>query len=535
MKIKTLCAHIDCSRNAVMKKENLKQFLEILSKMGYNAVMLYTEDTYEIPEYPFFGYMRGRYTAEDLKEIDDFAASLGMELIPCIQLLGHLEQALKWDFLPKENTDIILPDDPKTYEFVDRAFAALSGCIRSRKIHVGLDEAFGLGSGTLLRKNGYESPISIIKRHLSKILPIAEKYGYTMLAWSDMFFRDWNDGGYWIEKKTVPKDVVESVPKKVIPVYWDYYSLDYNRYDAMLSNHKQLTDELWFAGAAWGWRGMIPYNNFTINTMTASLDACETNGCENIMVCIWGDDGNECSRYSHLPSLYFIAKYASGEKDMKKIKAGFEEMFGISFDDYMKIDEPNRPGNPNFGYCDMNSSRYMLYSDYFNGFRDVMAKEEEAADYAVYSKELSAIAEKLPPLFAPAFRSAAALCDVLSVKYALGIKTRKAYQSGDKSELLRLAKEDYAALLTLIPEYHRIFKAQWDKENRPSGFDLQDLRLGGLIQRTRSCMERLIDYAEGRLDKIDELELELLPMLTPSWGKWRSGKYLFTPNVFEGT
>ena len=76
MNIKTLCAHIDCSRNAVMKKESLKEFLKILSKMGYNAVMLYTEDTYEIPEYPFFGYMRGRYTADDLREIDDFAAEL---------------------------------------------------------------------------------------------------------------------------------------------------------------------------------------------------------------------------------------------------------------------------------------------------------------------------------------------------------------------------------------------------------------------------------------------------------------------------
>ena len=534
MEIKTLCAQIDCSRNAVMKKDSLKAFLKILSEMGYNAVMLYTEDTYEIPEYPFFGYMRGRYTADDLKEIDEYAASLGMELIPCIQLLGHLEQALKWDFLPKENNDIVLPDDERTYEFIDCALKALSGCIRSRRIHIGLDEAFGLGSGALLRKNGYESPIAIIKRHLSKILPIAEKYGYTLLAWSDMFFRDWNGGNYWIEKKTVPKEVINSVPEGVIPVHWDYYSLDYNRYDAMLSNHKQITRELWFAGAAWGWRGMIPYNNYTINTMSAALDACEHNGCENIIICMWGDDGNECSRYSHLPSLYYIARYARGEKDMERIKAGFEEMFGIPFDDYMKIDEPNRPGNPNFGYCDMNPSRYMLYSDYFNGFRDVLAKEEEALFFAPCADELAGIAEKLNPLFAPAFRSAAALCRVLSFKYALGLKTRKAYKAGDKEELLRLANEDYTYLLTLIPEYHKAFKEQWDKENRPSGFDLQDIRLGGLIQRTKSCRERLIDYAEGRLDRIDELEVELLEMLTPSYGKWRSGKYLFTPNVFEG-
>ncbi len=534
MKAKILCAHIDCSRNAVMKKESLKEFLTILSKMGYNAVMLYTEDTYEIPEYPFFGYMRGRYTADDLREIDEFAASLGMELIPCIQVLGHLEQALKWDFLPKENVDVLLAGAEECYEFIDRAFAALSSCIRSRKIHVGLDEAFGIGFGESYRRNGYEPPIGIIKRHMLRVKEIADKYGYKILAWSDMFFCDWNSGRYWIEKKTIPEDVVAAVPENVVPVYWDYYSLDYNRYDAMLSNHKQLTDELWFAGGIWGWRGMIPYNTFTINTMKAALDACDKNGCENIMMCMWGDDGNECSRYSHLPSLYFIAKYANGERDMDRIKAGFEEMFGISFDEYNTIEEPNRPGSSDFGKQDMNPSRYMLYSDYFNGFKDCFVKEEDSEAFANIADRLDATASKLPDTLARPFLSASKLCRVLVHKYALGLKTRVAYQNGDKQSLARLIKEDYEPLLTLIPEYHEAFRNQWDAENRPSGFDLQDIRLGGLIQRTKSCMKRLCDYVEGRLDVIDELEEKLLARDDIFKGKWRSGAYLFTPNVFSG-
>lgn len=534
MKIKTLCAHIDCSRNAVMKKEALKDFLPILAKMGYNAVMLYTEDTYEIPEYPFFGYMRGKYTMEDLREIDEYAESFGIELIPCIQVLGHLEQALKWDFLPKENIDVLLCGDEECYKFIDRAFAALSSCIKSRKIHVGLDEAFGIGFGESYRKNGFEPPIGIIKRHMERVKEIADKYGYKMLAWSDMFFRDWNGGAYWIEKKNIPAEVISSVPENVIPVYWDYYSLDYNRYDAMLSNHKQLTDELWFAGGIWGWRGMIPYNTFTINTMRTALDACEKNGCENIMMCMWGDDGNECSRYSHLPSLYFIAKYAHGERDMEKIKAGFEEMFGISFDDYNAIEDPNRPGSDEFGYQDLNPSKYMLYSDYFNGFRDCFVKEEDSAKYAEYAEKLEAVAKRLPKALSLPFISAAKLCRVLVHKYALGLKTRKAYQQGDKEEILRLVKEDYEPLLTLIPEYFEALREQWDAENRPSGFDLQDLRIGGLIQRTRSCTKRLLDYAKGDVPSIAELDEPLLQRDDIFKGKWRSGAYLFTPNVFSG-
>ena len=526
---------IDCSRNAVMTVDSLKKFLPLLSKMGYNAVMLYTEDTYEIKEYPFFGYMRGRYSREELREIDALAASVGIEMIPCIQVLGHLEMALKWDFLPRDSRDILLPDDERSYEFIDRAFAAMSECFSSRRIHVGLDEAFGLGCGEMLKKNGYESSVSILKRHTARVCEIAKKYGYTVLAWSDMFFREWNKDQYWIPKVTVPKEVVSSVPKELIPVYWDYYSMDYDRYDAMLFNHKQLTDEGWFAGGIWGWRGMVPYNNYTVNTMTPALDACENNGTENIIMCMWGDDGNECSRYSQLTALYYVAKYAHGVKDIGEIKRGFEELIGIPYDTFNVIDELNRPDNKDFGKCDMNPSRYMFYSDCFNGFRDCFATEVGEREYDDIAARLYDIAEKYPE-WRYLFTTHARFAELLSKKYALGIKTRRAYRSGDKKELLRLVRECYTPLLTLIPEYLESFRESWDRENKPFGFDLQDIRIGGLIQRIKSCRARLIDYTEGKISCIPELEDEILSgdNINIRYGKWRSGAYLFTPGVFQG-
>ena len=59
---KTLAVMIDCSRNGVMKPEKVKEFALLIKNMGYNALMLYTEDTYEVENEPYFGYMRGRYT-----------------------------------------------------------------------------------------------------------------------------------------------------------------------------------------------------------------------------------------------------------------------------------------------------------------------------------------------------------------------------------------------------------------------------------------------------------------------------------------
>ena len=87
---------LDCSRNAVMKPEKVKEFAKLIAGMGYNMLQLYTEDTYEIKDEPFFGYMRGRYSQEELKDIDTYCQSIGVELVPCIQVLAHLNQITQW-------------------------------------------------------------------------------------------------------------------------------------------------------------------------------------------------------------------------------------------------------------------------------------------------------------------------------------------------------------------------------------------------------------------------------------------------------
>ena len=87
---------IDCSRNAVMNTSAVKRWIDVTAGMGYNTLMLYTEDTYEVNNQPYFGYMRGRYSQAELRELDDYAAQKGMELIPCIQTLAHLNAIFRW-------------------------------------------------------------------------------------------------------------------------------------------------------------------------------------------------------------------------------------------------------------------------------------------------------------------------------------------------------------------------------------------------------------------------------------------------------
>lgn len=507
-KFDTFGVMIDMSRNAVMSMDGLKRFLILLKKMGYNLVMLYTEDTYEVDDEPYFGYMRGRYSKAEMKEIDAFAEDLGMTVIPCIQTLAHLNGIFRWGKFPKDCDDILLTDDSRTYEFIEHMFSTLSECFRSRKIHIGMDEAHMLGRGKHLDIHGYETVNDIMKRHLEKVCEIAGKYDYEVMLWSDMYFRPWNGGKYVIPKCEMPKEIIDALPESVIPVYWDYYQTDEQIYSDMMDNHQQLSKKTWFAGGAWSWYGMIPYNRFTLKSMIPAIEACKKHKIRNVFMTMWGDDGAECSHFSQLPSLYYLAQYAKGITDEEKIKDGFKRLVGIDFDEFMNIDCPNdvipyegKPCNP---------SKYMLYSDYFNDFLDYTIKEGAGEKYVEYAKQLHATAKKSRK-YGYVFDTAAKLCDVLAIKYELGLKTRKAYEIGNKIELERLAKNEYVQVEKLIRIYGRAFEKQWFIDNKPHGFDVQDHRIGALAYRTDACRRRLLAYVSGKIERIEELDVALLP------------------------
>jgi hypothetical protein len=46
--------------------------------------------------------------------------------------------------------------------------------------------------------------------------------------------------------------------------------------------------------------------------------------------------------------------------------------------------------------------------------------------------------------------------------------------------------------------------------NKPFGWEVLDIRYGGILARIDSVIERITGYVEGRIDRIEELEQERL-------------------------
>lgn len=518
---------LDCSRNAVMTPAALKRYMTILAKLGYNQLQLYMEDTYEVEGEPWFGYLRGRYTQEELRDLDDCAASLGIELVPCVQTLAHLNAALRWPPYEriKDIDDILLVGEERTYQLIENMFASLRACFRTKKIHIGMDEAHHLGRGRYFDRHGSVPAGDVLLGHLRKVCELADKYGFEPMMWSDMFFRI--AGGYEGKLGAVDESVRALIPGNVSLVYWDYYRTKKAGYVERIRGHKKLTDRVVFAGGAWEWIGFTAHNEYSLRTTKAALAACRQEGVRDVFLTLWGDDGGEASFFGVLPALGYAACLAQGITDRKEIEARFYEATGVAFRDMMLLDLPDKTERV---YKPVNPSKYLLFNDCFMGILETASRPEDNATYASHARRLSRAAKRAGE-YAYLFDAAAKLCRALSLKANLCADTRAVYASGDRAAFDALIQR-YDRTIRAVDDFTRAFRAQWMAENKPHGFDVQDIRLGGLKERLRSCRDRLRDYAEGRVDSLPELEEELLPFRSgPNYcNTWR---LIATPNVMS--
>lgn len=81
---------LGCAANAVPRVETLEKYADIMHELGYNTLYLETADTYKIDGEPYFGYMRGGYSAAEIRRLDAYCKGRGIELVPAIQTLAHL-------------------------------------------------------------------------------------------------------------------------------------------------------------------------------------------------------------------------------------------------------------------------------------------------------------------------------------------------------------------------------------------------------------------------------------------------------------
>lgn len=528
-KYEMLCYMIDNSRNAVLNIPAAKRMIRYLAMLGFDSMMLYTEDTYEIPEYPYFGHMKGRFTTEELIELDDYANSFGIELIPCIQTLAHLKTALRWpDFKGFQDTsDILMVGDERTYQFIDAALRQCKRCFRSNRIHIGMDEAVMIGRGEYLTQNGYHDPADVMLEHLNRVAQMCRDYEYAPMMWGDLYFHI-QFGAYPVKKGKLRDDVVAKAPRDVSQVYWDYSTVDRDALDSMFENFARFAKPTIYAGGVSKEFGFGGHNQFAIQATKTQLDACEKWGCNNIIATAWANENGQSSQFSALATMIYYTERCYGiEPTEEELDRRAHECFDCDFNTLLAFDlSDSVPGaRPDDSAKGRAVARTVLYNDPLQRLMDCHLKPESApAAFAENADRLLALKDNRR--FGYVFESLGTLCRVLSRKCDLGVRLYKAYGNKDTDTLARIAKEEIPLIISDLKEFVRLFRRQWYIENKTFGFNLQEICLGGLLMRLESTKLRLESYLNNEISVIEELEYPALPAYSeldgeyPRWVSW---------------
>ncbi|NNM86955.1 MAG: family 20 glycosylhydrolase [Phycisphaerae bacterium] len=506
--MRTLGIMLDCSRNAVMTVTHFQGWLRQLALLGYNMAMLYTEDTYELPREPYFGYLRGRYTQEELRQIDEYAAALGIEMIGCIQTLGHMEQILRWrDYYTRvqDTRSVLLVDEPATYQLIDKMVAHFAGTYRSRRIHIGMDESDDLGHGKFLERFGYQRNCDIFNRHVTKVVEICTRHGLKPMIWSDMYFRMGSTRGKtwskpWDPQGGIPPEIAAAIPPELDFVFWDYDHDQEAFYRGNITRQRALGKEPLVGSGVWTW-GLTPWCNFKQTWQNAApcVNACRKLKVQELFFTLWGDQGAYCEFDSALAGLARMADMAyTGSTAIKPLIQRFAAVCGS---DYQKVVMA--------GDLLFEGWQIILWDDPLLQINWKARNQTHPGQwsramrhYRRLVKRLASSADVTEPIdLAHAYNVACYFADKLELLALLD----RAYRRRNRPDLAKVV----AKIRQVMKDVDRLlvsFRRQWFRRNKPFGFEVIQIRLAGKRQRYQELAARLRQFIAGEIERIEELE-----------------------------
>ncbi len=566
----TCGAMVDLSHGALMTVDAIKSVLRKMAIMGLNMFMLYREESYFVPGYPYFGYMRGRHTDAQIREIDDYADSLGIEIIPAIQTLGHLANTLHWGAFAevKDTADCLLVGEEKTYEFIEAMIKAAKAPLRSSRIHIGFDETMSLGMGNYIMKHGYRPRHEIFMEHLARVADIAKALGLEPMIWSDMFLRTkGSTESYASDSNTIPADVAARIPENMELVAGSYGIKNKDVFREKLAVYQDTGRKVWCAGAVHDWHGFCVNYYHTVDSTNALLLGAKESGVKDVFATTWGDDSTERDFFCNLLGFQLYAEHMYSENPaFSEVVRRFDFCGNCSGDLILEIANIDNPHGyqalsspyeifenvacgrkqisemaqsveeevfvPDSSGTVINPSKYLMWQDPLAGLFDVDAKKLDfKAHFLAQKQKLEGYLGKYPEL-ENSLRFYISLCDTLSLKADLGVRMKKCYDEKDRAGLRSIMEKDIPEILKRLDTMWKCNRTLWFERHQAFGFDVLERRYGCLHMRLQTAAYRLEQYLTGEIESIEELDEERLTVKPESPAVAYYNDYLWTSTAW---
>lgn len=304
-KTTALSYQFDISRDKIPTMKTMYRIVDIISSLGYNEFQLYTEHVFKYKghETAWRGY--SPVTPEEIRSLDAYCASKGVELVPNQNSFGHLE---KWLRHPEyahlaqcsKRRNALNPTNSASVAFLESLYDQFLPCFRSRLFNVGCDEVAGVERDDYLD-------------FLSKVHGLVKARGRTMMFWADIVLEY--------------PEAIERVPSDAIALNWGYIaSYDFEKTTSIL---KKSGLKFYVCPGTSGWCSLVGQTTNMLINVDKAVTAGQKNGAIGYMMADWCDGGGIQPWIVSIPGIVYLADRVKGIRHTRESLAGrIDEVLG---------------------------------------------------------------------------------------------------------------------------------------------------------------------------------------------------------------
>jgi hypothetical protein len=270
---------LDVSRGKVPTRETLLELLELCSRLRLNVLMLYIEHTFAFRRHPEIGKGASPLDAETILWLDAEAHDRGVELVPCLQSLGHMERILSIDrYAPLAESErgwSLSPALPETYQLLGDLYDEFLPLFRSKRVNANCDEPFDLGTGRSAARAARHGRGAIFAEHVEKLRRLATRHGKRLMIWADFAHQN--------------PEHIDSLDREIVLLDW-WYEADFDA-DRIRSLRRR-GFETWACPGTSSWNCFFPRIENAVGNVERWADAGRRHGASGLLDTDWGDFGH---------------------------------------------------------------------------------------------------------------------------------------------------------------------------------------------------------------------------------------------------
>ena len=275
----------DISRGPIVSMDYLKRLIPQLAECKLNAFSLYTEHTFKTKCHPDVA-PADAFTAEEIKELEDFCKPYHIQVIGNQQCFGHFEEILcnpfysdladtKWNLNPAKE---------ETYQFLEDHLREVARAYKSPYFNINCDETESLGQGyakTYVDSVGAEK---VYYQHINRVNRMLRPYRKRVMMWGDIADQH--------------PEIYENLDDDIYLIAWSY--VDKNDFDDFLKPYKASGRNFFVApGVSLSERVWPKHYEFKANITNLCRDGYK-NGALGVINTCWDDFGESltnCALY----------------------------------------------------------------------------------------------------------------------------------------------------------------------------------------------------------------------------------------------